>query len=86
MLLIKLVRYGFSIYRVLIMTRLIGSWFPLAYRYGWFLWVCQATDPYLDLFRRLIPPLGGVLDLSPMLAWFALWLLESFLLSLLLCR
>ncbi|CAM0116947.1 YggT family protein [Rhabdochlamydiaceae symbiont of Dictyostelium giganteum] len=86
MLLIQLIKYGFSLYRVLLMTRLIGSWFPTIYSYPWFIFVCQITDPYLDLFRRLIPPIGGTLDLSPMLAWFLLSLLESLLLSLFLCR
>ncbi|MFM7545546.1 MAG: YggT family protein, partial [Synechococcales cyanobacterium] len=36
----------------------------------------QLTDPYLNLFRSLIPPLGGI-DLSPMLAFFALQILQQ---------
>jgi YggT family protein len=38
------------------------------------------TDPYLNLFRRLIPPIGGVLDLSPILAFFGLEILENIIL------
>jgi uncharacterized protein YggT (Ycf19 family) len=30
------------------------------------------TDPYLSLFRGIIPPLGGTLDLSPILAFVCL--------------
>lgn len=30
------------------------------------------TDPYLNLFRGIIPPLGGTLDLSPILAFVTL--------------
>ena len=30
------------------------------------------ADPYLNLFRGIIPPIGGTLDLSPILAFFAL--------------
>ena len=30
------------------------------------------ADPYLNLFRGLIPPLGGTLDLSPILAFVVL--------------
>ena len=36
----------------------------------------EVTDPYLNVFRRVIPPLGGggfALDLSPMLAMILLY-------------
>jgi len=29
-------------------------------------------DPYLNIFRGIIPPLGGALDLSPILAFLVL--------------
>ena len=29
-------------------------------------------DPYLNLFRGIIPPIGGTLDLSPILAFIVL--------------
>ena len=29
-------------------------------------------DPYLNLFRGIIPPLGGTIDLSPILAFVVL--------------
>lgn len=29
-------------------------------------------DPYLNIFRGIIPPLGGTLDLSPILAFIVL--------------
>ncbi len=39
--------------------------------------------PILEPVRRLIPPIGGVIDLSPILAMFALQLLNAFLHSIL---
>jgi hypothetical protein len=30
------------------------------------------VDPYLNLFRGIIPPIGGTLDLSPILAFVVL--------------
>jgi YggT family protein len=36
------------------------------------------TDPILNPLRRIIPPLGGMLDLSPMAAILLLQLLERF--------
>ena len=38
--------------------------------------VSAITDPYLNAFRGLIPPLGGI-DLSAILAFLALNLLQS---------
>jgi YggT family protein len=36
----------------------------------------QLTDPYLNIFRNIIPPLGG-LDFSPILAILLLQLLQT---------
>ena len=29
-------------------------------------------DPYLNLFRRLIPPIGGIVDITPIIALLVL--------------
>lgn len=66
-----------QIYFVLLIIRILLSWFP---NINWFdppfSILSQLTDPYLNLFRSIIPPLGG-LDFSPMLAIFALQILQS---------
>lgn len=36
----------------------------------------RICDPYLNIFRGIIPPLAGVIDLNPMLALFTLHLLR----------
>ena len=28
----------------------------------------KLCDPYLDLFKRLIPPIGGMVDITPIIA------------------
>jgi YggT family protein len=57
-----------NIYLLLLVIRILLTWFTTVD------WVNQVTaflspitDPYLNIFRAFIPPLGG-LDLSPMLA------------------
>ena len=77
----SIVHILFVSYTVLIFLRLISSWFPAwqAHRFVHFL--AFYTDPYLNLFRKILPPLGGVLDFSPILAFFALRLLEIILLG-----
>jgi uncharacterized protein YggT (Ycf19 family) len=68
-----------AVYVVLIFIRILMSWIPrmpynriLSAVLGF---VTDVTDPYLNLFRRFIPPLRvgpGALDLSPMIAIFVL--------------
>jgi len=77
------IRLGFAVYTILILIRIIGSWFPKFSYHRFMRFVSYYTDPYLNVFRRLIPPIGGVLDLSPMLAFFALQILETLILTLL---
>merc|ERR1712232_358494 len=60
-----------SIFNFVITGRILLSWFPQAQSIGALQPVFAVTDPYLNLFRGLIPPIGG-LDLSPLLAFFAL--------------
>ncbi|MEO1144216.1 MAG: YggT family protein [Cyanobacteria bacterium J06638_22] len=66
-----------QIYFVLIIIRVLLSWFPTIDWYNQpFNALSQLVDPYLNLFRRIIPPIGG-LDLSPILAIFALQLVSQ---------
>jgi len=61
-----------SIYTILLIIRILLSWFP---NVDWmsppFSVLSQLTDPYLNIFRSIIPPLGGI-DLSPILAFLLL--------------
>lgn len=60
------------VYTILIIVRVLMSWIPNipenpAIR-GIFGFIEDVTEPYLAIWRRLIPPLGGGLDISPILA------------------
>ncbi|XP_002976887.2 ylmG homolog protein 2, chloroplastic [Selaginella moellendorffii] len=61
----------FSLYNTLLIVRIICTWFPDAPR-AIVNPISTVTDPYLNLFRGLIPPLGGTLDFSPILAFLLL--------------
>ncbi len=75
------VRLLFTSYTLILIVRLVGSWFPAFARHPFMRFLSHYTDPYLNIFRRLIPPIGGVLDLSPILAFLGLQVLEYFLLT-----
>ncbi len=67
-----------TIYTGLLFVRILLTWFPNISFYDQpFATLAQLTDPYLNVFRSIIPPLGGM-DLSPMLAIIILQLLGGF--------
>ena len=66
-----------SIYSFVLIVRILLSWFPnLDWSNPILSSVSSITDPYLNIFRGLIPPLGGI-DLSAILAIFALQILGN---------
>jgi YggT family protein len=60
-----------SIFNLVITARILLSWVPQAQSIGALQPLYQITDPYLNLFRGIIPSIGG-LDLSPLAAFFLL--------------
>lgn len=68
-----------SIYTLILLVRVLLSWFPnLDWGNPVLATVSSITDPYLNAFRGLIPPLGG-LDLSAIVAFLALQLVQTLL-------
>jgi YggT family protein len=64
----------FLVYLVLIIIRVLLTWIPrMPYNravQASVRFIEEVTDPYLNLFRRFLPPIGGggfALDLSPIL-------------------
>ncbi|CAI0401361.1 unnamed protein product [Linum tenue] len=60
-----------NIYNSLLVIRLVLTWFPNSPP-AIVSPLSTLCDPYLNIFRGIIPPLGGTLDLSPILAFLVL--------------
>ena len=71
------VQWIFGILQLALFARVIASWFRSSGTSWWFRWSYALTEPYLRPLRRLIPPVGGMLDLSPIVAYFLLTLLSG---------
>jgi YggT family protein len=79
----------FLVYLVLIIIRVLLTWIPrmpynrtLRAVVGF---IEEVTDPYLNVFRRFLPPIGGggfALDLSPILAIILLIILQRVVVAL----
>ena len=72
------------VYLVLIFIRILISWIPRMpynrYLAAVLQFVSDVTDPYLNLFRRVLPPVRmgpGALDLSPIIATIVLIFISS---------
>jgi YggT family protein len=79
----------FLVYVILIFARIVISFIPrMPYR-PWLRsvldFVTETTDPYLNFFRRFLPPIGGsgfALDLSPMIGLIVLFLAQALVVGL----
>ncbi|WP_013325223.1 YggT family protein [Gloeothece verrucosa] len=66
-----------QIYSLVLIVRILLTWFQGAdWAYQIMSFLSPITDPYLNIFRSFIPPLGGI-DFSPILAIFLLQILQS---------
>jgi uncharacterized protein YggT (Ycf19 family) len=79
----------FTVYVILILIRIVLSWIPrLPYNQvlnAVVTFVHDVTDPYLRLFRRVIPPVGGggfALDLSPIIGIIVLYIAQAIVVGL----
>ncbi|GBF97921.1 hypothetical protein Rsub_10594 [Raphidocelis subcapitata] len=64
--------YNFiNLYNTALIIRLVLTWFPNPPE-AFVTPLATVCDPYLNLFRGVVPPIGGTLDLSPILAFLVL--------------
>jgi YggT family protein len=79
----------FIVYVILIFARIVISFVPrMPYR-PWLRavldFITETTDPYLNFFRRFLPPIGGggfALDLSPMIGLIVLFVAQAIVVGL----
>lgn len=70
------VHFLFAFYTLMLFAYIISSWFPSFKNHKIMRFVAHYTEPYLQIFRKIIPPIGGILDLSPIIGFFVLRFLE----------
>jgi YggT family protein len=69
--------YGLlSLYSLLIFVRVIFSWVTVSYSNRLMRFLVNATEPLLGPLRRSLPLLGGF-DISPIIAFFVVWMLQA---------
>lgn len=71
----------FQGYTLILFARILGSWIPEFQETKAMQFIAFYADPYLNIFRRVIPPLG-MIDISPIFAFLALEFIRTLVLGL----
>jgi len=79
---VLLVSLTFFVLQTALLVRVVSSWFRISPYSAWIRWSFVLTEPILGPLRRVIPPLG-MMDITPIVAYFLLRIFASLLLSLL---
>lgn len=77
-LLLLLVSWTFALLRIALIVRVLASWLPVPPYSRWIRWTYPLTEWMLRPLRSVIPPFGQI-DVTPVVAYFALWLVQSLL-------
>ena len=81
-MMLELVDKLFLVYTFMLLGRILGSWIPELQNTRFMQFLAYYTDPYLNIFRKIIPPLG-MFDLSPIVAFLCLNVVEQLVKTLL---
>ena len=66
----------FLVYMIMLFARILSSWVPEIAHTKFMQFIAYCTDPYLNFFRRFIPPLA-MIDFSPIVAFLALGFIDN---------
>ncbi|QQK76721.1 YggT family protein [Salicibibacter cibarius] len=73
----QLLSMGINLYTVAVFIYVLSSWIPNLRESNFGQMLGSIVEPYLEPFRKFIPPLGGMMDFSPIVALIALRLAAS---------
>ena len=71
-----LVSWAFSVLRLALLVHVISSWLPISPYSKWIRWSYVLTEWMIAPLRRIIP-LIGMIDITPIVAWFLLNLIQG---------
>lgn len=77
----QVLNWGLTIYLYIIIARAIISWVSPSPYNPIVQFLYAATEPVLRYARRIIPPIGGTLDLSPLIVIVVIYFLRVFLVN-----
>ena len=80
----RLVSLFLDFYAILLIFRCFLTWIPsINWEQQPFYWMRSVCDPFLNIFRGIIPPINGMIDISPILAFILLQVMRGLIVGLL---
>jgi YggT family protein len=79
---IQVISVVLQVYSYVLLARALVSWIPNLDPYNPIVqFLYQITEPVLEPIRKLVPPLGGMIDISMLIAFFGIMVLQQILVS-----
>ena len=75
-----LIHWTFALLQLALIVRVVSSWLRVSPYSPWVRWSFALSEPILRPLRGVIPPLG-MIDVTPLIAYLALRILETLILS-----
>ena len=75
------VSWFFAFLQLALLVRVFSSWFPGSATSVWVRWSYTVTEPILRPLRRFIPLIGGMIDITPIVAYFLIRIVASLVLG-----
>jgi len=76
------VSWLFDFLRIALIVRVVSSWLPISLYSKWIHWSYVVTEPILAPLRQIIPSIG-MMDITPLIAYFLIILIQGAVLRLL---
>jgi YggT family protein len=77
-----IVSWLFDFLRIALLVRVVSSWLPISPYSKWIRWSYTVSEPILKPLRQVIPTLG-MIDITPIIAYFLIGLIQGAVLRLL---
>ena len=71
----------FTVLSIAVIARALLSWFDPTMRFPISQLIVELTEPIIAPIRRVVPPIGGMIDLSPIVALILLQVIERVIIS-----
>lgn len=75
-----LLSWVFSLLKVALLVRVLTSWFPISPYSKWVRWSYVLTEWMIAPLRKIVPRIG-MIDITPIVAWLLLTLLEGLIIG-----
>jgi YggT family protein len=73
-----LASWAFGLLKLALLVRVLSSWFPISPYSKWIRWSFVLTDWIITPLRRVVPAIG-MIDITPIVAWFLIALVQRLL-------